>query len=165
MVLWCYILLTKQSQSLAKPDERTRHNFYLWNKASFVFQVYTHAYHFNHHLCSSAKHMLPASFCPLIIWIHFQSKGLILSTSPALPWCKLYPPHVQGIPATDTTPTSWPSSVNGHQPATKIKHPTVECGINPSTGQGFQLKETMKLPDDLYKEMLANSFAQPVHAH
>lgn len=105
------------------------------------------------------------AFAPLIVRTCFRSEGLILSTSSALPWRKIYPPHVEGISATDATPTSQPSSVNGHQPATKIKRPTGECGRNPSTGRGFQLKETMKLPDDLYEEMLASSFAQPVLAY
>ena len=132
---WCYgaIYCLQGSHEVWQNMMREqRHNFYLWNKASFIFQVYTHAYHFNHAPCSSAKHMLPVSFCPTH-HLNSWSEGLILSTSPALPWCKIYSPHIEGIPATDATPTSRPSSVNGHQPATKIKHPTGECGRNPST--------------------------------
>ena len=144
-------------------------DFYIWNKASTsICRTVTGA---PSRRSSSATCIMPRTqasktraqraFAPLIVRARFRPESVILSTSLTLPWRKTFPPHVEGIPATDATPTSHSGSANGRPPTTKMKCPNGECSRNPSTGRGYQLKETLKLPDDLYEEILVSPSASP----
>lgn len=106
------------------------------------------------------------AFAPLIVRGRFRPECVALSTPLALPWHKTFPPHVEGIPAVDAIPTSHPALAVGHSPIQKMKRPNGECGRNPNTGRGFQLKETLSLPNGLYEEIQVSGFecsANPTH--
>ena len=102
------------------------------------------------------------AFAPLIVWAPFQPERVFPSTFVViLPWCKTFLPHV-GAYQTSTPIWHHIDTANDHLPTTKIKHPSGECGRNPSAGQGFQLKETLQLSDGLYEEILVIYFAWSV---
>ena len=106
------------------------------------------------------------TFVLLIVWGCFWPECVALLTPLTLLWHKAFPPHVEGIPTVNAIPTSHPALVVGHPPIQKMKHPNGECGRNPNTGWGFQLKETLSLPNGLYEEIQISGFeysANPTH--
>ena len=103
------------------------------------------------------------AFAPLIVRAPFQPERVFPSTFVVvLPWRKTFLPHVGGLPDIDANLTPRSDSANDRLPTTKIKRPSGECGRNPSTGRGFQLKETLQLSDGLYEEILVIYFAWSV---
>ena len=129
----------------------------------YILSVLQHVCLFSYAPCSSSEYSHSACFCTT----HHSSSLSAERVFPSmfvvvLPWHKTFLPHVGGLPDIDANLKPHSDSANDHLPMTKIKHPSGECGRNPSTGRGFQLKETLQLSDGLYKEILVIYFAWSV---
>lgn len=98
------------------------------------------------------------AFAPLIVRCVFCSEVVLPSQFPTLLWRETFPLHVEGVPPADSTPSSTISSpVPTYGSDGKLKRPSGERSRK-QQGRGFQLKETLNLPDGLYEEIVVSDF-------
>lgn len=104
---------------------------------------------------TKTRNTIQRAYVPLISHARFKPERLSACLEP-LPWRITYPPHGLGIipPEKSVTASTADSTASSTAPTIKIPRPSGEPG-RPGD-QGFSVKDSLKLPDGVYDELLVS---------